>query len=118
MKAMIGMGGLALAFAVLAAGPASADMSGTVGNTIVINYPDGSVTKVWTQADGTFSISRNGGMFHGTWADDGKQVCYTESDPSVAKVCTPSPTRKVGDTWTVNDVDGKPVTAQLVAGHQ
>jgi len=118
MRIMMGAGALALALAAFAAGPASADMSGLVGNTVIVSYPDGTVTKVWPTADGAFTISRDGGIFHGTWADDGQQVCYTESDPAVAKVCSPSPTRKVGDSWSVTDINGKTVTVKLAAGHQ
>ena len=118
MKAMIGAGALALALGALAAGPASADMSGLVGNTIVANYSDGSVTKVHPAADGTFTIQRPGGTFHGTWKDDGQQVCYQESDPSVKAVCSPSTPRKVGDSWSVTDPNGVTVTVTIAAGSQ
>jgi len=118
MKKIVGIGAFALAIGALAAGPASADMSGLVGNTIVANYSDGSVTKVRPAADGTFTIERSGGSFHGTWKDDGQQVCYQESDPSIKAVCSPSTPRKVGDSWSVTDPNGVTVTVKIVAGSQ
>jgi len=118
MKKIVGIGAFALAIGALAAGPASADMSGLVGNTIVANYSDGSVTKVHPTADGTFTIERAGGTFHGTWKDDGQQVCYQESDPSVKAVCSPSTPRKVGDSWSVTDPNGVTVTVTIAAGNQ
>lgn len=93
-------------------------MDGVVGNTIVANYSNGTVTKVYPMADGTFTISRNGGTFHGTWTDDGKQVCYQESDPTIKAVCSPADPHKVGDSWSVTDPNGVTVTVTVAAGHQ
>ena len=117
MKKIIGIGAFALTVGALAAGPASADMTGGVGNTIVANYSDGSVTKVHPAADGTFTIERNGGTFHGTWTDADGQVCYQESDPSIKAVCSPSTPHKVGDSWSVTDPNGVTVTVKIVAGN-
>ncbi len=36
-----------------------------VGNTVVCTYPDGAVTKVYLEAGGAYSVTRNGQTIQG-----------------------------------------------------
>ena len=113
---------LAVSAAALAiAGAARADdMSGMVGNTAVCTAPNGGTTKVFTETATTYSIVLpNGQSMKGTVKDDGKSICYTQTDPATtdAPVCTPSTARKVGDTWDVQ-AQGMSQHCSLQAGKQ
>jgi hypothetical protein len=111
----------ASAAAMAIAGAALADnVSGMVGNTAVCTAPGGGVTKVYTDTPASYSIVLpNGQSMKGTVKDDGKQICYTQTDPATtdAPVCTPSVTRKVGDTWDVQ-AQGASQHCSLQAGKQ
>ena len=97
-------------------------MAGMYGNTIVVSYPGGKVTKVYVKPGGAYTVIRDGMTINGTWADDGKQTCYTETDPAPSAgtkpVCVPTAAHKVGDTWTVKDAQGGTGNAVVVAGTQ
>jgi opacity protein-like surface antigen len=116
----------------LASGAAANDavMDGLIGNTIVVTFPGGHVTKVYVEAAHAYSVSHDGTPAKGTWSDDGKETCYTETDPAppagTKPICLPSIAHKVGDSWVVpgdkstvegakGNADGKAV---VVAGHQ
>ncbi len=99
------------------------DMSGYFGNTVLCKYANGDVTKIYTRADGTFAVSPTGHpQATGTWKDDGKNVCYTQTAPTPGPnekmVCNSSQPRKIGDTWTVTDPMGGTCTATLTQGNQ
>ena len=119
MKASIAMGLLAtIAFA---SGASAGDMSGYFGNTVACKYANGDVTKVMVDANGTFMVMPTGHPSStGTWVDDGKTVCYTQTNPAPGPnqkpVCNSSEPRKVGDSWAVTDPFGGQCTATLTAG--
>ena len=111
----------ACAAALMSSGAALADnVSGMVGNTAVCTQPGGGVTKVYTDSPSTYSlVLPNGQSLKGTVKDDGKQICYTQTDPAStdAPVCTPSVSRHVGDTWEVQ-AQGASQHCSLQAGKQ
>ncbi len=103
-------------------GAALADMSGLVGNTIEITTPNG-VIKVQLHADMTYQTTLpNGSTIKGTWADQGGQLCYTQTDPppqagAPSPFCAPGMDgKKVGDSWTMSGPNGASMTQQVVAG--
>jgi hypothetical protein len=118
-SATIGLLAVAAGFA-LASTAAADNLDGMVGNTAVCKTTKGAVTKVFTGPGGAYTVTLPGGQsMQGTAKDDGKQICYNQSTPATteAPVCTPSVTRKVGDTWTVQ-AQGESQDCALVAGRQ
>jgi hypothetical protein len=96
------------------------NLDGMIGNTAVCKTSKGAVTKVFTGPGGAYTVTLPGGQsMQGTAKDDGKQICYVQSTPASSDppVCTPSTTRKVGDTWTVQ-AQGESQDCALVAGRQ
>ena len=89
------------------AGAAQADMAGVVGNTIVVTTPQNATVKVMLRAEGTYQTEASGGpSASGTWAVQGDQICYTQSNPAPA-AGQPQPFcvqgldgHKVGDSWS------------------
>jgi hypothetical protein len=114
-----GLIGLAAGAAVcaFASSAFAAGFGGLVGNTSVCTAPDGGQTKVTVHEDGSFQVKLPDGSVHtGTGVDDGKTITFTETGPDAGPpVQTPSSSRSVGDTWTV---EARGVTQQcvLVAG--
>ena len=114
---------IGLAGALALAGTASADMTGMVGNTVVLAMPDNSTIKVQLHADGTYqTVVANGPAVKGTWAAVNGQLCYTQTDPAPA-AGRPNPFcvqgmdgRKVGDTWTQPGPGGATMNGSVVAG--
>ncbi len=123
MRRSLKIGLLAAAMTVAAcSGVMAGDMSGSFGNTVVCTYPDGKATKVYLEAGGAYSVvTPDGKSAKGTWADDGTNVCYTQTDPPFGPgekpVCNSSAAKKVGDSWSVTDPRGGVCTAVLTAGH-
>jgi hypothetical protein len=103
-------------------GAAHADMSGMVGNTVVLAGGDNTI-KVQLHADGTYQTSlSNGTTVKGTWADNGGQLCYTQTDPAPPAgrpnpFCVPGMDgKKVGDTWSQPGPGGATMNGSVVAG--
>ena len=116
------VGCLACAASLALAGAAHADMSGMVGNTIVLNGANNLVIKVQLHADGTYQTAVGAGpAVKGTWKDKAGQLCYTQTDPAPpagqpAEFCAPGMNgRKVGDTWTQQGPGGQ-LNGSVVAG--
>jgi hypothetical protein len=91
------------------------------GNTVVITSKAG-VTKAMVNADNTYETHlADGSVVKGTWAVDGDNTCYTQTEPAPAAdakpFCTPNEARAVGDKWSAKGPDGSDVTFELVAGH-
>jgi hypothetical protein len=106
------------------AGVAHADMSGLVGNTILINGPPGGPIKIQLKSDGTYQTVSAAGTAKGTWKADGDKLCYTQTDPA-PPAGRPNPFcaqgmdgKKVGDTWTVpgGPNGGPAMNGSVVAG--
>lgn len=111
--------------ALLLAGPAFAadPMAARYGNTVVAKGADGGETKMFYNADKSFSATLpDKSEIKGTWeiTADGN-LCLTQKEPAPAAdakpVCNPfDATRKVGDTWETKNQAGETVTVSLVAG--
>ncbi len=113
--------GLAAAMLTFGMTATAGDLSGYFGNTVECRYPNGDVTKVTTDADGTFTVATTSHpSSSGKWTDDGSTVCYNQTNPPPGAgqkpVCYSSQARKVGDTWTITDPFGAQCVAVLVAG--
>jgi hypothetical protein len=92
-----------------------------IGNTVVITSSAG-VTKAKVNADNTYETHlADGSVVKGTWAVDGDNTCYTQTDPApsaeMKPFCAPNEARAVGDTWSAKGPDGSDVKFELVAGH-
>lgn len=109
----------AMACATLAmAGP----MDGAYGNTVVVDYGNNAVAKIFVNADGSYGLTQPDGVTaKGTWAVSGGQTCFTQTDPAPAAGATPSCSATVdgkgpGDSWTSTGQGGAPVKVSIVAG--
>jgi hypothetical protein len=107
---------VAFAGVAFAAGP----NENLIGNTVVITSASG-VTKAMINADNTYTtVLADGSTVKGTWAAEGDNTCYTQTDPAPAAdakpFCTPNEARAVGDTWESKGPDGSVVKFALVAG--
>ena len=113
---------MSAAVVLLALTPASAaDLSGYYGNTVVCTAADGTMTKVWIMDGGKYTINRGTGDIKGTWTDAGDNACFTEVDPAppagTKPFCPPGGARKVGDTWSLTQPDGKASQCMLKEGN-
>ena len=105
-----------------AAGAASADpMAGAYNNTITITYPNGATTKMFIDADGTYSAKTpDGATAKGTWKVADGSTCFTQTDPAppagTPANCSPTVERKVGDSWTAAGPNGMTMTISIAAG--
>ena len=107
---------LATAFAVAA----DDVMASRYGNTTVSTDSKGVETKVYYNADHTFTFKSGTQSGKGTWKVDNATVCLTyEAAPAGMPnpLCVPVVAHKVGDTWTTGEGDQKR-TVKLVAGIQ
>lgn len=97
-------------------------MATRYGNTTVSTDAKGVETKVYYNADHTFTFKSGTQSGKGTWKIDGANICLTydaaSAQPGVPNpLCLPVTARKVGDTWTTGEGDQKR-TVKLVAGVQ
>ncbi|CAN1555200.1 hypothetical protein MCEMIH16_02356 [Caulobacteraceae bacterium] len=117
MRILLGaVAALALsATAVLAAGEDV--MASRIGNTTITTDASGMSSRIYYEADHSFTGVQGDLQLAGTWAVKGSQVCLTftsEAPPGYPNpICTPVSARNVGDSWTSG-----PFTVQLVAGRQ
>jgi hypothetical protein len=110
------------AAAMALAGVAHADMSGLVGNTILIDGVPGGPIKIQLKGDGTYQTVSGAGTVKGTWKADGGKLCYTQTDPA-PPAGRPNPFcaegmdgKKVGDTWTIPGQNGASMKGSVAAG--
>jgi hypothetical protein len=122
MKKIILTVAFALGFAT-AALAADDVMASRYGNTTMVTDATGMVSKVWYNADHTFTGTRGSVAFKGAWKVDNSTVCLTyDTPPKMGNTTMPNPSchpvqaRKVGDTWTVGEGTNK-LTVTLVKGH-
>ena len=89
------------------------------GGTIVSTYPDGRVSKLWLNRDGTFSAEgRRHEKQAGRWTIRGHDVCMSQLKPfpiPFMSYCQPIPNVALTETWTGKAVTGEPITNRLVA---
>ncbi len=87
--------------------------------TIVSTYPDGGISKLWLNRDGTFSsIGHHQEKRAGRWTIKGRNVCMSQLKPfpiPFASYCQPIPTVSLTQSWTGKAVTGEPITNRLVA---
>ncbi|HUJ47826.1 MAG TPA: hypothetical protein VLV55_11890 [Rhizomicrobium sp.] len=108
--------GAVFAIGFISAGSAEDVMAPRYGNTTITTDADGSKSKLYYKADGTFTGKRGIIEFGGTWKLEGGNVCLTFNLvlPGMQNpTCAPVAAHKVGDTWTAA---GRTVT--LVQGIQ
>jgi len=110
---------LALTGAAFAADP----YQSMYGNTLTITGSDGTKVTTYVNQDMTWEQhSPNGMVVKGTYVwKDASTACFTQTDPapqaSAQPLCLPNQTaHNVGETWTVNGMDGKPVSVAITAG--
>ena len=109
---------LAAAFFMVSAAHAQEDdvMASRYGNTTVLTDPDGSVSRVYYNADHTFKASKGWFSVGGTWKVDNGTICLT-FDIAVPGLpnpdCNPIVAHKIGDSWKSGTGN---VTVTLVQG--
>ena len=109
---------LAAGFAALSVSLAYADdiMASRYGNTTIATEANGTTTKLYYAAGGTFTGKQGTMDFKGTWKIDGDKIClhFATPVPGYAEpFCPPVVAHKVGDKWKAG---GRDVT--LVQGIQ
>ena len=107
----------ALALSATAALAGDEVMASRVGNTTITTDASGMSSKIYYEADHSFSGVQGDLQLAGTWAVKGSQVCLTFSSAAPPgypnPICTPVAAHNVGDSWSSG-----PFTVQLVEGHQ
>ncbi|MDO9222529.1 MAG: hypothetical protein Q7U20_02335 [Caulobacter sp.] len=107
----------ALALSATAAFAGDEVLASRFGNTTITTDGSGQSSKIYYEADHSFTGVQGEQQLAGTWAVNGSQVCLTfssEAPPGYPNpICTPVANHAVGETWTAG-----PFTVQLVAGHQ
>lgn len=125
-KVLIGFcAAVVLGCALAPASFAADNMAGLYGNTIKVTFPGGHVTKVYVEQGGKYTVSHDGKLASGSWTDDGKQTCYTETTPAppagTKPICLSSKAYAVGDTFDVpiksDTVESGSASAANKAGH-
>ena len=98
------------------------------GNTVLVTNAKGETSKTWYKADHTYtSEGPKGEKGQGTWtlAENDTKFCVTPILPPgapppkepIKQMCAEfKGAHKVGDKWTQNDFDGKPITVEIKAG--
>jgi len=108
--------GAALLIAATAAMADDDVMATRFGNTTVSKDAAGNTSKLYYNADGTFTAKQGDTSGAGTWKVTGSTIClnFSQAIPNVPNpTCLPVAAHKVGDTWTTG-----PYTVSLVAGIQ
>jgi len=114
------IGGLAL-IGILAASPASADMSKAFGNTIVSHYPNGQWVKHFFEPDGRYTSQfSDGRRLDARWSVEGAKICLSGFRPRqiLPRFCSRMVEADVGDTWQARDPLGRSIRNELVAGRR
>lgn len=94
------------------------------GNTVTITTANGAKVISYVNPDMSWEQHVEGGVVvKGTYAwKDATTACFTQTDPvpkspDHATVCLQNQTaHAVGDSWSVQGNDGKPVTVTLTSG--
>jgi hypothetical protein len=111
------LGIAALALSATAAFAGDEVLASRFGNTTITTDPSGMSTKIYYNADHTFTGVAGDTHPAGTWEIKGSQICLTfTADPVPGypnPICSPVADHKVGDSWTAG-----PFKVQLVEGIQ
>ncbi len=90
------------------------------GSTIVSTYPDGRISKLWLNRDGTFTAEgRRHDSSGGRWSLKAASICLRQTKPfpiPFAQYCAPIPQDGVTAGWKGKAVTGEPITIQLAPG--
>jgi hypothetical protein len=110
--------GIALAGAAFASDP----LESRYGNTTKATNAKGEVTKLWYNADGTFTGDANGTAIKGTWKVEEGKVCLTQTEPAPeagapTNQCNELQQHAVGDKWSIGEGENK-IDIELVAGKE
>jgi hypothetical protein len=88
--------------------------------TIVSTYPDGRVSKLWLERDGSFTaIGRRQDKSGGRWALKGDKICLSQLKPfpiPFASYCAPLPHGDWSQGWDGKAVTGEPIRIRIVPG--
>jgi len=106
---------------VLAAPPASADMSKAFGNTIVSHYPNGQWVRHYFEPDGRYTSQfSDGRRVAARWSAEGDKICLSGFSPRqiLPRFCSRMVEADVGDTWRARDPLGRSIRNELVAGRR
>lgn len=107
----------ALALSATAAMAGDEVLASRFGNTTITSDASGMSSKIYYQADHSFTGVQGDQQLAGTWEVKGSQVCLTftsEAPPGYPNpICTPVAAHAVGETWQAG-----PFTVQLVEGIQ
>ncbi len=107
----------ALVLAATAALAGDEVMASRFGNTTITTDASGQSSKIYYEADHSFTGVQGEQQLAGSWAVKGSQVCLTftsDAPPGYPNpICTPVSNHAVGETWTAG-----PFTVQLVEGRQ
>lgn len=107
----------ALALSATAAFAGDEVLASRFGNTTITTDASGMSSKIYYEADHSFTGVQGEQQLSGTWAVNGSQVCLTFTSAAPPgypnPICTPVASHAVGETWTAG-----PFTVQLVEGHQ
>jgi hypothetical protein len=114
-------GACAALIAIMAAAQAHAapDLAPAFKGTIVSTYPSGRASRLWLNADGTFTgLGAKGGRFAGVWSVKGELLCMRERKPFPMPFtyCTAIPTCPPGEAWAAKNALGEPVQNRLEPG--
>ncbi len=114
--------GLAAVLTLSLTGPAFADVSGLVGNTVIATTSDGITRRIRLHADGTFLISvSDGTSATGRWSEKDGKLCYDRDAPighePPPQLCVEGfAGHRLGDRWTLPGHKGLVMTAKVVKG--
>ena len=88
--------------------------------TILSTYPDGRISKLWLNRDGSFMAEgRQHDSSGGHWALKNGAICMHQTKPfpiPFAQYCAPVPHTGVTEAWTGKAVTGEPITIRLMPG--
>jgi hypothetical protein len=103
---------------VACASAASATPTSLFGNTLQITGPDGGVSKIFVNADGSYSrTAPDGTSTSGSWSETDSQMCFTQQTPTPGSaLCGPKITQSTGDNWTGARPDGAVSQLTIVSG--
>lgn len=86
--------------------------------TIVSTYPDGRISKLWLNRDGSFEAEgRSHERQGGRWRIKANSVCLSQLKPvpiPFLSYCAPIPTSGVTAAWSGKAVTGEPIVIHLV----
>jgi hypothetical protein len=88
--------------------------------TVVSTYPDGRISKLWLNRDGTFTgEERDHAVKGGKWTLKGQKICMRQTKPipiPFLSFCSPIPSTGVSVAWNGKAITGEPIIIRVVPG--